>query len=134
MPERNCPDILCSYGPSAYRIDLATGTLINLCPDDAEMELARPHLERMRAFVGTEFERRASLVEKNSAYLTSCTSNGAEDKRIVQHPDFREQECSVSDEFSMPAISQRVGILGVENKVPSLANDGSESSERGGAE
>ena len=114
---RNIPD---SYGLNAFQADPAMEALLGLYLDEAQMDLARPHLQRMGALVGTKFESLALSADKNPPYLASRARNGAEDERIVKHPDFRELERYAFSEFGMAAMSHRVGVFGANDKMPPL--------------
>ena len=106
---RNIPD---SYGLNAFRADPAMEALLGLYLDDAHMELARPQLERLGALVGTQLESLALSADKNPPYLASRARNGADDERIVKHPDFRALERYAFGEFGMAAMSHRAGVFG----------------------
>ena len=114
---RNIPD---SYGLNAFRADPAMEAILSLYLDDAHMELARPHLDRMGALVGTGLESLALSADKNPPYLASRARNGAADERIVKHPDFRELERYAFGEFGMAAMSHRAGVFGAADKMPPL--------------
>ena len=114
---RNIPD---SYGLNAFRADPVMEALLGLYLDDAHMELARPQLERMGALVGTQLESLALSADKNPPYLVSRARNGADDERIVKHPDFRALERYAFGEFGMAAMSHRAGVFGAQDKMPPL--------------
>ncbi|MBK0328878.1 acyl-CoA dehydrogenase family protein [Rhodobacteraceae bacterium F11138] len=114
---RNIPD---SAGLNLFEADPDLWRLMLVYLDAETRDLVRPHLERMGALAGGYLEELALSADKNPPELRIRSRNGADQERILKHPDYRELERYAFGEFGLAAMSHRAGVFGANDKLPPI--------------
>ncbi|WP_346894143.1 acyl-CoA dehydrogenase family protein [uncultured Roseibium sp.] len=114
---QNIPD---SRGISLFDSDPELWRLMQVYLDRETCDLVRPELERMGALAGGRLEELALSADKNPPELRIRARNGADEERILKHPDYQELERYAFGEFGLAAMSHRGGVFGAKDKLPPI--------------
>jgi acyl-CoA dehydrogenase len=110
-----------SRGINLFTVDEYARDLFALyLPSDLNAFL-QPHFERLGALAGSTLSDLANSADKNPPTLSVRTRSGADESRVLKHPDYIAMERLAYCDFGLAAMSHRGGVLGWPTAMPPAA-------------
>jgi alkylation response protein AidB-like acyl-CoA dehydrogenase len=110
-----------SRGINLYSADPGLETLLGLYLPEDLRDFLKPHLLKLGALAGSEFDELAARADRNPPQLHQRTRGGEDRQWIEKHPDYRRLEEAAFGEYGLAAMSHRAGVLGWPERMPPAA-------------